>query len=360
MRASRLLSILLLLQTRGRVTARELADTLEVSVRTVYRDMAALATAGIPLYGDPGHRGGYQLLAGHRTRLTGLTSTEAAALFLMALPDAAGNLGLGPGAANARLKLLAALPDELRGHADHMAERFHLDTPPWYCAAEHPPYLTAVAEAAWHGQRLRIRYLRWAEPHEVSRIVEPYGVVLKAGTWYVVARHAECFRTYRVSRITAVEELAEPFDRLPDFQLAAHWREYLEQFDARRHRGEATMRVSPSALAHLPYLVEPAAAKAATRTACAGPDGWYQITLPIETAEQALPEVLKLGAEAEVLTPVTLRDRMRNAVRRLAVLYAIEVRAPEEGAARTAAAPVRSTGDDLPPEERTQPTPLLP
>src|SRR5882724_8126013 len=147
MRASRLVSLLLLLQTRDRMTAQELADELVVSVRTVYRDVESLSTAGIPVYGEAGHDGGYRLLDGYRTRLTGLTVAEAESLFLTGIPAAAADLGLGAAVTAAQLKLMAALPAELRDRAGQVAERFHLDAPSWYRDAEHVPHLTAVANA---------------------------------------------------------------------------------------------------------------------------------------------------------------------------------------------------------------------
>ncbi|GAA4230916.1 putative DNA-binding transcriptional regulator YafY [Streptosporangium album] len=322
MRASRLVSILLLLQTRGRMTAQELADTLEVSVRTVYRDMESLGSAGVPLYGEPGHEGGYRLLDGYRTRLTGLTTHEAESLFLTGLPTAAADLGLGPVVTTAQLKLMAALPAELRDRAGRISERFHLDAPSWYREADSTPHLTAVAEAVWDQRMARIRYLRWTEPHEITRTVEPYGVVLKAGHWYVVARHADRIRTYRVSRILDIDVLAEPFERPAGFDLTAYWQTYLEHFDARRHRREATLRVSPDALDRMPHLMEPAVVQAARRSA-GEPDseGWTQVTIPIESVEQALPELLRLGAGAEVLAPRELRERITETLDALALVY---------------------------------------
>ncbi len=169
MKSSRLVSILLLLQTRGRLTADQLAAELEVSVRTVYRDVEALQAAGVPLYGDAGHRGGYQLLAGYRTRLTGFNTGEAEALFLSGLPGPAADLGLGPALAAAQLKLRAALPPELRGHADRMRSRFHLEAPGWYAEDDEVPFLPQVADAVWRGQVLDVRYRRWKEPTDVDR-----------------------------------------------------------------------------------------------------------------------------------------------------------------------------------------------
>src|SRR5580698_5652939 len=163
MRASRLVSIILLLQARGRMTAAQLARELEVSVRTVYRDVESLHEAGIPLYGDAGHRGGYQLIDGYRTRLTGLSADEAQALPLAGLPGPAAELGLGSVLAAAQLKLLAALPPGVGEQVGRVQARFHLDAPGWYGQADEVPLLPVVARAVWHGQVLRVRYRRWKE-----------------------------------------------------------------------------------------------------------------------------------------------------------------------------------------------------
>src|ERR1700722_7649145 len=201
MRASRLVSILLLLQSRGRMTAAQLAAELEGSVRTVYRDVESMHEAGIPLYGDAGHDGGYQLLDGYRPRLTGLPPAEAEALFLSGLPGPAAELGLGGVLAAATLKLRAPLPASIRDSADRVSERFYLDAPGWYRPELKVPCLAEVASAVWERQVIRMRYSRWKAPEEVVRTIEPHGLVLKAGTWYVVARCEGTFRTYRVDQI---------------------------------------------------------------------------------------------------------------------------------------------------------------
>jgi predicted DNA-binding transcriptional regulator YafY len=321
-RASRLVSILLLLQTRGRLTARELAGILQVSVRTIYRDMDALSSAGVPLYGEPGLDGGYRVLAGYRTRLTGLTAQEAQTLFLTGLPGAAADLGLGAAVAAAQLKLTAALPAELREQADLVRQRFHHDAPSWYAGAEQAPHLTAVAEAVWNQHQVAMRYYRWAEPHEITRTVDPYGVVLKAGRWYLVGHDQQQIRTYRVSRILDLDALAERFEWPAGFDLAAYWQGYLARFDERRHREQAVLRLSPEGFARLPDLTEAAVADAARQTGTEpGEDGWRQVTIPVESAEQAVPELLKLGAEAEVLAPPRLREQIVRVLCELSALY---------------------------------------
>src|SRR5919107_5703449 len=160
MRASRLVNLLLLLQTRGMMTARELSRELEVSVRTIYRDVDALSQSGVPIYAERGPHGGIRLVEGYRTRLTGLTPDEAEALFLSGLPGPAAELGLGTVVASSRLKVLAALPNELRGRATRLLERFHLDAAGWFQAGEHVPHLADVAEAVWEGRQILVEYQR--------------------------------------------------------------------------------------------------------------------------------------------------------------------------------------------------------
>ncbi|MCP2170162.1 helix-turn-helix transcriptional regulator [Goodfellowiella coeruleoviolacea] len=321
MRASRLVSLLLLLQTRGRMTAQELADALEVSVRTIYRDVESLSAAGVPVYGEPGHEGGYQLLDGYRTRLTGLSAAEAEAVFLTGLPAAATSLGLAA-VASARLKLTAALPAELRDRASRIAERFHLDTPPWYQGAEHTPHLAAIADATWNQHAVRIRYLRWAQPHEITRTVQPHGLVLKGGHWYLVARGDGQFRTYRVSRVLDADVLTGRFDRAEGFDLASHWTSYLSRFDQCRHRDTAVVRLSRRGLDRLPHLLEPVMVDAARRTATE-PDaaGWTRVAVPIESVDVAATELLKLGADAEVLAPDDLREQIIRTVHEMNRVY---------------------------------------
>ncbi|MFE9022513.1 helix-turn-helix transcriptional regulator [Streptomyces sp. NPDC007808] len=313
MKSSRLISILLLLQTRGRMTAAQLAEELEVSVRTVYRDVEALGAAGVPLYGDAGHAGGYRLLDGYRTRLTGLTTDEAEALFLAGVPGPAAQLGLGSVLATAQLKVRAALPAELRGHADRISGRFHLDAPGWYADADETPYLPAVADAVWHSRVLHVRYRRWREPTDVERRLEPYGLVLKAGRWYVVAGPGP--RTFRVDQILELTASDEEFTRPDDFELAAYWAAYQRDFHDRLRQGEALVRLAPGVRPDGPMAV---AVRDNGRT---DEEGWTLVTVPIESVDHAHGEFLRLGADIEVLRPVALRERIAATVRELMARY---------------------------------------
>jgi predicted DNA-binding transcriptional regulator YafY len=321
MRASRLLSLLLLLQTRGRMTAQQLANELEVSVRTIYRDVDALHEAGVPLYGDAGHAGGYQLLDGYRTRLTGLSAAEAETLFLSGLPGPAAQLGLGSVLAAAKLKLRAALPASLREHADRLSERFYLDAPGWYRDSADVPYLPLVASAVWERQAIQVRYKRWKEPAEVTRTLEPHGLVLKAGTWYVVARCDGTFRTYRVDQITGASPCDVAFEPAPEFDLDSWWRSYLADFQQRLHTGHALIRLSPDGADRVRVLLSASAATAVLTGGTTEPDGWVTARVPIESAGQALADFMKLGADLEILEPAELRAAAARTANAMAALY---------------------------------------
>jgi predicted DNA-binding transcriptional regulator YafY len=316
-RASRLLSILLLLQARGGLTAARLAAELEVSVRTIYRDIESLTAAGVPVYGEAGPAGGYRLLDGFRTRLTGLTAGEAEALFLAGVPAAAVELGRGADAAATRRKLAAALPSELAERAEAIGQRVHVDTVGWDREVGGPERLSAVTDAVWRQQPVRIRYRSWARTAEHG--VEPYGVVLKAGTWYVVAGPGP--RAYRVDRILRLDRLPGRFERPPGFDLAAYWAGHVDRHRKALPRGEALVRVSPRGVERVRWdfgaEVVDAVARGSTE-----PDGWTRAVVPIESVELAEREWLRLGADVEVLAPERLRCRMADTARRLAAAYA--------------------------------------
>ncbi|ALC23620.1 helix-turn-helix transcriptional regulator [Streptomyces pristinaespiralis] len=320
MRAARLIKMVLLLQSRPSMTGAELARELEVSERTVTRDALALSEAGVPVYADRGRAGGYRLIGGYRTRLTGLGRDEAEALFLSGLPGALRDMGLEDAASAARLKVSAALLPSLRNAPESAARRFHLDAPGWYQEPKTPDLLPVLAEAVWDDRRVQAAYRRGDT--EVERLLEPYGLVLKAGVWYLCARADGTLRVYRIDRFSSAEADGERFERDQDFDLAAFWRERAAQFARSILRAEAVVRVSGDGARRLPYVTDRAAAEEAL--AAAGPpdgQGRVTVTLPVESLDVAYGQLLSLGPEVEVLGPPELRERFARAAAALADLY---------------------------------------
>ncbi|MCW5745922.1 MAG: YafY family transcriptional regulator [Alphaproteobacteria bacterium] len=333
MRASRLLSILMLLQTRGRMTAPALAAEVEVSIRTVYRDIDQLSAAGVPVYAERGRDGGFALLDGWRTRLTGLTAPEAQALFMAGLPGPAAELGLGDVMQAAQLKLLAALPAEWQADAQRVSSRFHLDPVGWFNSATPANHLPAIAEAVWTERRIKVRYESWKDVRD--RELEPLGLVLKAGTWYLVATSDGKLRTFRLSSIQKLTVLEARFRRPADFDLGRYWVQSAQRFESGIYRDSAVLRVSPQGMKLL-LRMNPAVAAAATHSA-EPPDaqGWVRVVIPIESIDYAAHDLLKLRAEAEVLAPPTLRERLAGTAQRLAALYATRPAASKKTAPAT-------------------------
>ena len=319
MRASRLVSVLLLLQGRGRMTARELADELEVSRRTVYRDLDELGAAGVPVYAERGAAGGYRLIDGYRTRLTGLNAEEAQSLFLSGLEGPAAQLGLGTVLAAAQRKGLAALPPELRGRAARIRERFVLEAPGWFRRDEEVPCLGTVAEGVWESKRVDLTYD--GPDGVVRRRVEPLGLVLKAGTWYLVARRDGLFRTYRVSRMREATCLDERFERPAAFDLARHWEAASAAFAESLRRVAVDLVVRRDSLDDLDYAVGGLRPDAGPEPV-EGRDGWVRVRYRASSAGQAHDDLLRLGANAEVLGPPELREMLAATVARLARTYA--------------------------------------
>ncbi|MDI3403119.1 helix-turn-helix transcriptional regulator [Streptomyces cavernicola] len=322
MRAARLIKMVLLLQNRPSMTAAELAQELEVSERTVTRDAQALSEAGVPVYADRGRLGGYRLIGGYRTRLTGLARSEAEALFLSGVPGALREMGLEDAASAARLKVSAALLPSLRDASRSAAQRFHLDAPAWFREADPPELLPVVADAVWDDRRVTARYRR--QDTEVERELEPYGLILKAGAWYLCARVPEhgAHRVYRIDRFTSVTPGDDRFVRDEEFELPRFWEERAAQFARSILRSAAVLRLSPAGARSLPYVTDPAAAREAL--AAAGPAderGWVRIVLPVENDDVAYSQLIVLGAECEVLEPAALRGRFEQTAAGLRDLY---------------------------------------
>jgi predicted DNA-binding transcriptional regulator YafY len=307
MRASRLLAILIMLQLRQRLTAEELADEFEVSVRTIYRDIDALSAAGIPVYGDRGPGGGFQLLDGYRTKLTGLAPDEAEAMLLISLPGEARAMGLGSAASRARNKLLAALPKAGSEEASRIAGRFHLDTADWYRAARPTPFLSRIARAVLDRQWLAMTYQSWSAKRDWR--VEPHGLVLKAGNWYLVAQGHGKRRIFNVADVQALEVLPDQFDPPEDFDLAGWWAESTRAFEARLRPGTAQLRASPLGLQRL-RLLGSFAGEAVAKSEPANADGWCALSLPLETTTSAAPMLLGIGPEIDVIEPQELREEI--------------------------------------------------
>lgn len=321
MRASRLLTIMMLLQTRGRMSAEMLSSELEVSVRTIYRDIDQLSAAGVPVYADVGRNGGFALLDGWRTRLTGLTAPEAQAMFLTGLPGPARELGLGESMQQAELKLLAALPQDWQVEARRMSSRFHLDPGGWFQPGYIHQHLKAVAEAVWSETRLSIRYESWTRVSD--REIEPLGLVLKGGIWYVVAQtEPGKFRTFRLSGIVAMLVLDAHFQRPKNFDLAAYWAESTAQFEKDIYIATARVRVTELGLRRLKEIsqtVKNAVEAVPTEYDAAG---WAELVVPIEEIGWATREMRRIGPELVVLEPPELRSRIADDVKKLAALYA--------------------------------------
>ena len=309
MRASRLLFILMVLQGRGRVTAQALADECEVSVRTIYRDVDALSAAGVPVYADRGSAGGYRLLDSWRTRLNGLSSVEAEALFLSGLSGPASALGLQGAMAAAHLKLAAALPPELRVAAERMRTRFHLDAPGWFHGAEEPVHLQRLARAVWGQRMVAVRYRSWKR--EIERRLRPLGIVLKSGAWYLVGAVDEDVRTYRVARVREATVLDECFERPASFDLAGYWTASTNRLEREIHSNTATVRLSPVGMRMLEPLTSPFVRTGADIGA-PDADGYCVVTLPVGSLWQATSDLLRFGADAEVLEPPELRAQMAD------------------------------------------------
>jgi predicted DNA-binding transcriptional regulator YafY len=314
MRADRLISLLMLLQRRGRMTAEELAAELEVSVRTIYRDLDALSASGIPVVAERGVGGGCGLLEEYRANLAALTEDEARSLFLLSVPEPLAALGLAPTLKTAYHKLSAALPG-LRQEAALARPRIHLDWTPWR-KARSEPQLQAVYRAIQEGRRLHIGY-RLANLIPVEQAVDPCGLVAKAGAWYLVFSSAGKLNWRRVASLETVEVLEQPC-RLPeDFDLAAFWSGVCARVEQENLAYRVRLRVQPPAL---PALRDQARALAPGPEP--GEDGWQTCELYFESLPEARRCVLSLGGAVEVLEPEPLRRSVADFAAQTASLYA--------------------------------------
>ena len=310
MRADRLLSILMILQTRGRVRAEELAEEMEVSVRTIYRDVTALSTAGVPVYCERGPGGGIELVERYRTDLTGLSTDEARALFMLSIPAPLDELGVAGELRAAMLKLVAALPSTRRQDPQVSRQRIHLDWVPWFHEQEPQPHLQTIQQAVWQDRKLDLEYFteagKWLG--SIRATISPYGLVAKSGRWYLVCRLDNgIFVVIRTSWIIEALVLEDHFERPDDFDLGAFWETWRVDYESRKPHYPVKVRVDPAMLDWLPDLFGDNIRAEIDAAAPQDIDGWYTMTLPFESLEDARQRLLWLGGAVEVLEPLALR-----------------------------------------------------
>jgi predicted DNA-binding transcriptional regulator YafY len=318
MRASRLVNLLLLLQSRGGMTAPQLADELEVSVRTIHRDVEELSAAGVPVYAERGPLGGIRLVDGYRTRLTGMTADEAEALFLAGLPGPAAQLGLGTVVAAAQLKVMAALPPELRSRASRLVQRFHLDAAGWFQANEEVPHLATLSTAVWEGRNVAVDYDRG---DVVSRTLGPLGLVLKGGVWYVVAAVDGQIRTYRASRVVGARLLDEPVDRPEDFDLAAFWVESSAAYERDQPTIVVDVRVREDQAWRLNQVFGRGTVAGAEQVEEPDHPGTLRLRLRLGYPEEVPGLLLAVGHNLEVIGPPEIREKVVMLATRIADRY---------------------------------------
>jgi len=319
LRADRLLSLLLLIQTRGRCSARQLADTLEVSERTIYRDVEALSIAGVPVFAERGPGGGISLLESYRTTLTGLNEDEVQALFLLNIPASLEQLGISQNLKTALLKLTASLPATLRDGGQRARQRIYLDSSPWSPNEEALPCLPAIQKALWNDQRLMLRY-NVPFTAESEGVAEPYGLVAKANKWHLVFAMGGRVRILPVVDILIAEPLDEYFVRPPDYDLQLFWDSWLRETERNRPVFTTHVRAAPGLL---PELKRRYGKGIVDQTRENGPDrnGWFNLDLTFDSFFAARERLLGYGAAIEVLEPLQLRLSMADFGGQIASLY---------------------------------------
>ncbi len=321
MRADRLLSLLMLLQARGMLTAQELAQELEVSERTIYRDIDALCIAGVPVYAERGTGGGYALLDSYRTNLTGLTQDEVRALFMLSIPAPLDELGVSQELKTALLKLAASLPASRRQDEELARQRVHLDSVWWGQAQEPVPHLNTIQQAVWQDRKLRLtRRLLFGV--QVEWEVHPLGLVAKAGVWYLVCARNDHVRTHRVSSVLDARLLDETFERPASFDLAAFWKQWCTSIEENRPHYAVSARVAPGLLPHLPQHFGERIRAQVEQAAPPDAEGWVRLTLPFESFEEARERILGFGRAVEVLEPQALRLSVQDFAAQIVALYA--------------------------------------
>ena len=312
MRGDRLLSILLLLQTHRRMTSSDLAGRLEVSPRTIHRDMDALSGAGVPVVGHPGQGGGWELLEPYRTDLTGLTSLESQTMFLDSLPQPLAELGLDQAARSARIKLLAALSQDARDTVEYTRQRLYIDPTGWREQTDDAPdLLSTIQDAVWMNRLLQITYRR-ADGRVVERIVTPLGLVAKGQTWYLVGSVDEGFRTYRISRVVDAQIEDEPATRPPDFDLRAYWEQSTSEFRTTLPRFDVSLEVSNDLLPRIRFGLGFARIDHIGETAS---DGWTPVRINFGVEDEAIGFILRVPGDVRNIDPAGVYEEAAERAR---------------------------------------------
>ena len=323
MRADRLIALLMILQARGRVTAQALAEELEVSERTIYRDLDALGTAGVPVFAERGPGGGCSLLESYRTTLTGLTEPEARALFMLHVPQPLAALGVNRDLQNALRKLSAALPETRREAAATSRQRIHLDSTWWFQSAEPSLVLQTLYQAVWHDHRVRLT-LHVGPPVDgpVTCEVAPYGLVAKASLWHLVCDRDGHLRVYATSEMLAAQELPAAFDRPDDFDLARFWTAWCADVERGRPSFTTQVRVAPDLWPKLTWYLGRDAAVPVAPCGDPGPGEWPRVQMTFGSFEEARARLLGLGGAVEVVEPLALRLSLADFAEQAAAVYA--------------------------------------
>lgn len=319
MRADRLLSVLLLLQVHRRLTARELAKRLEVSERTIHRDMESLSAAGFPVFAERGSGGGWMLVEGYKTNLTGLNKDEIQALFLTKPLRVLADLGLEKASNAALLKLSASLPSAYRDNAEHARQRIHVDVMGWNRSSESIEFLPALQEAVWRERQLKLIYQRAGGCDPVQRLVDPLGLVAKGSVWYLVAAVEGEVRSYRVSRVLDAVVTEQPCVRPKGFDLAAYWEQSTASFKANLPQYQATLRVAPEVFPMMRFAGRFARIGHADPP---GADGWIKVIIRFDVEEMACEYALSFASRVEVLDPTSLREKVVSAAESVVAFYA--------------------------------------
>ncbi|MBK8026274.1 MAG: WYL domain-containing protein [Chloroflexi bacterium] len=319
MRADRLITLLLLLQKHGRLTARELAGKLEVSERTIYRDVDALTTAGVPIYAEYRQGGGYALVENYRTTLTGLNDDEAAALFMLSVPAPLEALGQSEPLRRLLLKLSAALPDARHYDEERVRQRIYLDSTWWFQEEQPAPFLNVVQEAVWNDRQICIRYgLPMVGGVEIDQVVEPYGLVAKASVWYLVYGYKGATRVKRIAHLRGAQLLTSGFERPVGFDLEATWREWCAAIEDNHLPYRVRVQVAPHFLRELPDHLE---SSPDLQIGVVEPDGWVQLELRFSSFADARQRLLGCGRGVRILEPEPLRLSVLDFAAQIADLY---------------------------------------